>query len=236
MQRYFVQGTIDNLIFNEQDAFHIQKVMRFSRGDEIQVVLDGKTYLCVIDASSPLKVHVQEEIIEDSELPHELRLFFPLCRWDKSELVVQKAVEIGATSICFYRAKRSVVKLDDRDFDKKLMRLEAIAKEASEQCHRQRIPEITGVLNIADIKEHMCDVNLLAYELEAGKTNKLADILKSLQSSISFIVGPEGGFEKEEVNTLVEFGFEKVSLGKRILRVETAAIYGLSVISFNMEK
>ena len=236
MQRYFVSGTVKDLVFSEQDAFHIQKVMRLSRGDEIEVVLDSKVYLAVIDSSSPLKVHIQEEKKEDSELSSHVRLFFPLCKSDKSELVIQKATELGVGSIYFYRAKRSVVKLDNADFNKKLSRYLAIAKEASEQCHRQIIPEIKGVYDIKDIKNELCDLNLLAYELEAGQTNKLEELLNNSRGSISLIVGPEGGFDVKELEELVNMGFHKISLGRRILRVETAAIYGLSVIAFSLEK
>ena len=236
MQRYFVSGNVNDLVFNEQDAFHIQKVMRLSRGDEIEVVLDAKVYLAIIDSSSPLKVHIQEEKKEDSELPSHVRLFFPLCKSDKSELVIQKATELGVNSIYFYRAKRSVVKLDNQDFLKKVKRYESIAKEASEQCHRKAIPEIKGVYDIKDIKNALCDHNLLAYELEAGETNRLEDLLNTIKGSISLIVGPEGGFDVQEVDELVDMGFTKISLGKRILRVETAAIYGLSVIAFKLEQ
>ena len=236
MQRYFVKYQNEKIIFNEQDVFHIQKVMRNKVGDEIQVVFDSKAYLVAIDSLSPLGVHIVNPILEDSELPHDLVLFFPLTKSDKCELVIQKATEIGVTKIYFYKANRSIVKLDNEGFNKKQERYIKIAKEASEQCHRLIIPSIEGVLSIKDIKDHLCDLNLVAYELDAGKTSSFYDELDESNKDVSFIVGPEGGFELEEINYLCGIGFKRVSLGKRILRMETAAIYGLSVIASNMEK
>ena len=163
-------------------------------------------------------------------------LFLPLTKSDKIELVIQKATEIGATKIYLYRANRSVVKLDNDAFNKKLDRFNKIAKEASEQCHRLVIPEISGVLNIKDIQDHLSNLNLVAYELDAGNTSSFYDELDKINGSVSFIVGPEGGFEEYEIKALEDMSFKRVSLGKRILRMETAAIYGLSVIASFMEK
>lgn len=236
MQRYFVSGTLENLVFSDKDIFHIQKVMRCKPHDHIEVVLEEKAYLATIDNISPLKVHINEPILKEVELNYDLVIFFPLTKSDKAELVIQKASEIGASKIVFYRCNRSVVKLDQDSFKKKLDRFLAIAKEASEQCHRTKIIDIDGVINLKDIDKYMLDNNYLAYELEAGNTTSLFEELSINNKSTSIIVGPEGGFEKEEVNLLVNKGFKSVSLGKRILRCETAAIYALSVISFFMEK
>ena len=236
MQRYFVSYDNGKIVFNEQDIFHIQKVMRNKVGDEIEIVYDNKAFLVAIDNLNPLNVHIINPILNDSELPHELTLFFPLTKSDKIELVIQKATEIGASKIYLYRANRSVVKLDNEAFNKKLDRFNKIAKEASEQCHRLVIPEIVGVLNVKDINKHLSDLNLVAYELDAGKTSSFYDELENAKGSISFIVGPEGGFEEYEIKELEDIGFKRVSLGKRILRMETAAIYGLSVIASHMER
>ena len=236
MQRYFVTGSLENILFSEKDVFHIQKVMRCRIHDHIEVVLDEKAYLATIDSVSPLKVHINEPILKEVELKDDLVLFFPLTKSDKAELVIQKASEIGARRIVFYRSNRCVIKLDQDSFKKKLERYLAIAKEASEQCHRTRIIDIEGVINLKDIDKYMQERNYVAYELEAGETTSLYEELSKDNKSTSIIVGPEGGFEKEEVGLLTKKGFKSVSLGKRILRCETAAIYSLSVISFLMEK
>ena len=236
MQRYFVSYENEKIIFNEQDVFHIQKVMRNKIGDEIQVVFNSKAYLVAIDSINPLLVHIVNPILDDSELPYDLVLFFPLTKSDKIELVIQKATELGATKIYFYKANRSIVKLDNDAFKKKVERYLKIAKEASEQCHRLIIPSIEGVLEVKDIKNYLASTNLVAYELEAGKTTSFYDELELAKKDIAFIVGPEGGFEVNEIETLESFGFKRVSLGKRILRMETAAISGLSIIASFMER
>ena len=236
MQRYFVSYENEKIIFNEQDVFHIQKVMRNKIGDEIQVVFNSKAYLVAIDSINPLLVHIVNPILDDSELPYDLVLFFPLTKSDKIELVIQKATELGATKIYFYKANRSIVKLDNDAFKKKVERYLKIAKEASEQCHRLIIPSIEGVLEVKDIKNYLASTNLVAYELEAGKTSSFYDELELAKKDIAFIVGPEGGFEVNEIETLESFGFKRVSLGKRILRMETAAISGLSIIASFMER
>lgn len=236
MQRYFVGGTLENLVFSDKDVFHIQKVMRCKISDHIEVVLNEKAYLATIDSVSPLKVHINEPILKEVELNYDLTLFFPLTKSDKADLVIQKASEIGAKKIVFYHCKRSIIKLDQDSFKKKLDRYYAIAKEASEQCHRTKIIDIEGVINLKDIDKYMLDKNYVAYELEAGNTTSLFGELSIDNKSTSILVGPEGGLEKEEVSLLINKGFKSVSLGKRILRCETAAIYALSIISFFLEK
>ena len=129
------------------------------------------------------------------------------------------------------------MKFDDKNLSHKLERFEKIAKEASEQSHRLRIPEILGVVDIKSIpNELLSDINLVAYEKEAGKTASLISNIKSSKST-SIMIGPEGGFSESEIKLLIEkYNFIPVSLGKRILRTETAAVYALSVIGALLEK
>lgn len=236
MQRYFVDKDKNgNFLFTEQDLFHIGKVMRCKVGDKIEVVFNKEVSIVQIDSFNPFSVSLVSRLEKNSEVENHMTLFLPLLKSDKAELIMQKATELGVHSIIFYLSKRSIIKLDQKDFDKKLARYNLIVKEASEQCHRNIIPEIMGVINLVDIKKYQCDNNLLAYELESGNTNSFNDALKN-SGSYSIIVGPEGGFDKTEVDVLISNGFTPVSLGKRILRVETAAIYALSVMSYTFEK
>lgn len=236
MQRYFVSvNHNDGISFTEQDIFHITKVMRMKINDEIEIVHDGQVDIFNIDSLSPFKGHVIRENISNSELEKEVTLFLPLLKSDKAELIIQKATEIGVKNIIFYLSKRSIIRLTQADFDKKLNRYLMIAKEASEQSHRNIVPSIFGVIDLSKIDEYMLDINILAYEALAGSTTSFASILDNNKST-SIIVGPEGGFEKSEVDLLVNKGFNAVSLGKRILRVETAAIFALSIIAFNLDK
>ncbi len=237
MQRYFVNIKNNNVILSQDDIFHITKVMRGKIGDHIEVVDKDShnTFLAVINSINPLQVVVQEPINNNAELDKDVTLFFALAKSDKIEFVIQKATELGAKRIVLFQGKRSVVKFSNDDFNRKLNRYNAIAKEASEQCHRQFIPEIIYIDNLKKIEEDLCDINLFAYELEASKSSLIEELDKT-SKSVSIIVGPEGGFDESEAEYLTSLKFKPVSLGKRILRCETAAVYALSVISYLLEK
>ena len=238
MQRYFAlkESSKENVVLSANDIFHISKVMRGKVGDEIQVVIQDKVYLAIITSFTPLKIEVVKEYQEDSELPYLTRLFFPLTKMDKIELVIQKATELGIKEIYIYSSSRTVVKLDDEGFNKKVNRLNMIVKEASEQCHRLVVPSIKGVISFKDIPLYNNELNLVAYEADAGKTNKVDELLANISKGVNFIVGPEGGFSKEEISYLCEHDYLRIPLGKRILRCETAAIYLATLVSYYMEK
>ena len=161
-------------------------------------------------------------------------MFFALAKGDKIDTVIQKATELGVARIVLINTERCVVKYEGKDTNKKLERFSKIAKEASEQSHRLRIPEIVGPINLNDVDQYMCDVNLLAYEKVAGKTDNIP--LEFKGNSVSAMIGPEGGFSEKEVELLQKKGFSLISLGKRILRTETAAFYILSVLGFILER
>ena len=237
MQRYFADIINQDVILSKDDIFHITKVMRAKTNDHIQVVDKSthQTYLAFVSSLNPFRVVIQEPIHEDVELKVDVTLFFALAKSDKIEFVIQKASELGVKNIVLFQGKRSVVKFSDNDFIRKLDRYQSIAKEASEQCHRQLIPSISYVDNIKKINNHLCDINFFAYELDAGQTSDLSSLIKD-QKSISIIIGPEGGFDEKEAGYLKELKFVPISLGKRILRCETAAVYGLSIISYLLEK
>ena len=237
MQRYFAEINNNNVILSQDDIFHITKVMRGKIGDHIEVV-DNSThlvFLAVIESLNPVVIKVQEPINNNAELNKDVTLFFALAKSDKIEFVIQKATELGSKRVILFQGKRSVVKFSNEDFERKVNRYNAIAKEASEQCHRQFIPEIIYVDNLKKIEQYLCDINLFAYELEASKSN-LIDAIDESAKSVSIIVGPEGGFDDSEAEYLKTLHFKPVSLGKRILRCETAAVYALSVISYLLEK
>lgn len=236
MQRYFVTENNQQLVFSQQDIFHIKNVMRNKKGDQIEVVLNEKAYLVTITSLDPFLVEINEPILKETELEKEVTLFFPLTKSDKAELVIQKASELGISRLVFFNCKRSIIKLDNEQFNKKKTRYLTIAKEASEQCHRNKIIDIEGVINFKDIPQYKQDNNLVAYELLAGNTTSLFLELNNKKESVSLLVGPEGGLEEKEVEYLLNNGFKSVSLGKRILRCETAAIYMMAITSFLLEK
>ena len=220
MQRYFASIKNNQVFLKEDDVFHLLKVMRAKGGDVIEVVDENhKSFLEVIKNTNPLLVEVQEPILKDSELPIDVTLFFGLAKSDKIEFVIQKATELGVKEIALFQGKRSVVKFSNEDFKRKYPRYLAIAKEAAEQCHREYIPTIKYYSSIQDIRDELCDLNLFAYELDAGKTENFFELVNKKDfNSVSVVIGPEGGFDPKEADIILSFGFKTISLGKRILR------------------
>lgn len=235
MQRYFAKIINNSVVLSKEDEHHITHVMRMRVGDQFEVVDSSKLYICEISSFSPLNIIVKEERHEDVEIKEEVTLFFALAKGDKIDLVIQKATELGASRIILFKSKRCVVNFEDKDIAKKLSRYQKIAKEASEQCHRLKVPEIIIELNFNNLKFHLSEVNYLAYEKEAGNTSNSFNLPKGIKG-VSVMIGSEGGFDQSEVDYLNQIGFINVSLGKRILRCETAAIYALSVLSYKLEQ
>ena len=238
MQRYFVIGNIENITFYESDIFHIERVMRFREGDEIEVVLNGHIYLAKLIGFKPIKVSIISEIFKNRELSAHITLLYCLPKGDKLDLVIQKATEIGVSKIIGVISKRVVVRIDQKDKEKKLIRYNKIIKEASEQSKRNVMPIFEDIIDYKDIKKYLGKHNYIAYEKESLNNNSLLEKLSEIKGNedITILVGAEGGFEESEVNYANEVGFKNVSLGKLILRSETAAIYFLSVLSFMLNR
>ena len=237
MQRYFASLLdAEHVKLNDDDIHHVLHVMRMKKDDEIEVVDEGRLYLCRLMNTNPLEVVVIHEIKSDVELNEEVTLLFALTKGDKIDLVMQKACELGVKKIALVQTERCVVRYESKDIEKKISRYQKILKEASEQSHRLIIPELIGVFNLKNLpKEALSDLNYVAYEKDANDTTSAFMNLKK-GKSISVLVGPEGGFSEEEINFLTKQGFIRTSLGKRILRAETAAIYALSVIGYLLER
>ena len=237
MQRYFAH-LIDEetLALNKEDEHHLLHVMRMRKDDEIEVVIDGHLFLCRIKSTNPLDIYPVHEIKSDVELEEDVTLLFALTKGDKTDLVVQKATELGVKNIALIQSERTVVRYEEKDIEKKCQRYQKIMKEASEQSHRLVVPTLLGILNLKNLpKEAFSDLNYVAYEKDAGDTSQsFKNFAKG--RSITILVGPEGGFSEDEINALTKQGFIRTSLGKRILRAETAAIYALSVIGYLLEK
>ena len=238
MQRYFARKENNKILLNDGDVHHILHVMRMRENDHIEVVIDSHLYDVIIEKTNPLELAINYEIPSDSETPFDITLFYVLAKGEKNDLVTQKATELGVKRIVLLTSERCIIKWEDKEVSKKIDRLNKIAKEASEQSHRLVIPEIVGVYPLSNIPTTLlAKTNLFAYEKEAGKTEKLYEILNTTRGDISILVGPEGGFSEKEADMITrKYNFIPVSLGKRILRSETAAIYALSVISYSLEK
>ncbi|MFA1820458.1 16S rRNA (uracil(1498)-N(3))-methyltransferase [Virgibacillus oceani] len=250
MQRYFVpeSGWEDNqIIITGEDAHHINRVMRLKAGD--QVICnhpEGYAAVCEIISSSPSEVHtkVLEQMEENKELPIDVIIAQGLPKGDKIDYIIQKGTELGAHSYLPFQAERSIVVWDDKKKKKKITRLNKIAKEASEQSHRNKIPYIYPVMSMADLLEETkaYDLKIFAYEEEAktGNHQSLGTILKKISQNqyrrLILCIGPEGGFSQNEANLLKEHDFHSVRLGPRILRTETASLYALASISYHFEE
>lgn len=238
MQRYF--SISDEFIkISEEDIYHITKVMRGKISSTFEVVYKGLINVCKITSINPFCFEVSDVYSSSNELDNNVTLFYVLSKGDKNEFVIQKACELGVKNIVFLNSKRSIIKLSQNDFEKKLVRYQKIAKEASEQSKRIVVPTIKGLYDLSNLpKDILCDFNFVAYECESGKTTKTMDFFQQISNknhSISILIGPEGGIEESEIAKLEKDGFARISLGKRILRTETAAVYALSVLSFILE-
>ena len=237
MQRYFAKIINNSAVLDDGDIHHLLNVMRAKVGSNIEIVDQNNSYLAVIESINPLKIKIENKLDFNPELTSEVTLFFALAKGDKIDFVIQKATELGVSKIVLFSSKRCVVDFSNKDMDKKLARYSKIAKEASEQSHRNSIPQIVGVIPFKNIKkEDLSELNLVAYE-KLSESNSFLDEMKVKNSkSISVFIGPEGGFEEEEINYLENLGVLPISLGKRILRTETAAVNILSVLSYIIEK
>lgn len=241
MQRYFIDEQCihgDEIKIDDYSHKHMQRVMRYKNGQSVICILPSKQtfeYEIVDIENGILKQRL--ELNEDYELDVDVTLIYGLPKSDKFELVLQKATELGVKRIVPFLSKRSIIKTDEKSFNKKRERYERILKEASEQSYRQAVPVLACLATIKDIENYISDVNLVAYEetSKQGLHGALFSALRQDYSSITIIVGPEGGFEQSEIDTMKSLGIQECSLGKRILRSETAPLYMLSVIGYSRE-
>ncbi len=244
MYRFFVPeenvGDLEIRITGD-DVNHIQNVLRMTRGDEV-VVSAGKgiDYICSIEEFQETEIILKR--LEDkpsiTELPVRIVLFQSLPKKDKMELIIQKAVELGAAEIVPVSSRRCVVRLDGKKAEKKLVRWQAIAESAAKQSGRGIIPNIHEIISFKEALAYAKELDklLIPYEL----SDNMSDSVQVLQEasgtgSIGVFIGPEGGFERGEVEEAIAAGAVPISLGKRILRTETAGMTTLSILMFLIE-
>ena len=231
MQRYFAQSKIgDEFTLYEQDYHHIKNVMRFKIGDTIEVIYEENVYICRIDNLEPLKLNISDTINENNELKIDLTVAVSLVNEQKFDLIIQKLTELGVSTIIPIETTRSIIKLDDKKMTKKITRWQMICKEASEQSKRTRIPKVMNIIPLKELKNSTSDLKLLCSLNDLSQP--LDKYLNTKISSIIFAIGPEGGFTENEEKYLLANEFKPISLGKRVMRVETAAIYVASVINY----
>ncbi len=222
------------------DAFHIARSLRMAVGDEITVCIgDGDEYLSRLTKirDECCECEVIERRRSESESPVEVTLYMAYPKGDKLETVIQKAVELGARRIIPFESSRCIKRPKAEKLDKLTARLSRIAEEAAKQCGRARLATVTAPISYREMLSSLGDysLSLFCYEDEDGVSIK--DALKKAKSatSIAIVVGSEGGFSHEEATLAKESGAVSVTLGKRILRCETAPLYALSAISYEYE-
>lgn len=230
----------DIYIITGGDYNHIANVLRMKKGEELLISDGGASNLCVIDdiTENEVVVRVTQENFKNAELPVKIYLFQGLPKSDKMELIIQKAVELGAYAVVPTAMKRCVVKLDDKKKKSKQQRWQAIAESAAKQSKRNIIPEVYPVLTYGEAMEEAkkLDLLLVPYENERGMEatkEALSKIKRGM--SVGIIIGSEGGFEISEIEKAENAGGLTVSLGERILRTETAAITAISMLMLHAE-
>ena len=246
MHRFFVEEPAmgaDSITITGGDVNHIKNVLRMSVGDKICVIngQNNKEYYCEITAlgNDAVDTRICEIRESDQELGNEIVLFQGLPKSDKMELIIQKAVELGVHTIVPVSTDRTVVKLDAKKEANKRKRWMSISESAAKQSGRLRIPEVTQVVSFQEALEMAgkMDVRLIPYELAEGM-EKTREIMSSIQpgQSVAVFIGPEGGFESSEIEKAMETGVQPVTLGKRILRTETAGLVTLAMLVYNLER
>ena len=223
------------------DVNHMKNVLRMKPGEEI-LISNGvdKDYHCQVETldSDAVTARILSVDEEGTELPGKIYLFQGLPKQEKMELIVQKAVELGVYQVIPVAMKRSVVKLDAKKEEAKIRRWNTIAESAAKQSKRIVIPEVTGVMSVKEALAYAADfdLKLLPYENARGMaaTKEQVEAVRP-GMDIAVFIGPEGGFEETEVEEARAAGFYPVSLGKRILRTETAGLTMLSILMYQME-
>lgn len=235
MPRFFTNEIDENNItLTGSDAVHVGRSLRMKPGEPLTVCCGGIDYNCEISeiTSDTVYLSLKEKIVCAAEPNIEVTLFQAVPKMDKLEYIIQKSVELGVSRIVPMLTRRCVSRPDERDFAKKLARLNKIAAEAAKQSGRGIIPQVTPIVSYKKALEMMkeLDRNVLLYEEEGGVPFGEADLTGA--KTVGLVIGSEGGFDREEAEACTAVGAAQVWLGKRILRCETAPITALSILMF----
>lgn len=246
MPRFFTQDiTETGGCITGEDAKHIAKVLRMKVGDELTVCdTKGRDYDCMIEEIGAGEVRLKVLSVAPSQSEPDVRahLYQAMPKADKMETIIQKAVELGAASITPVMTRRCVSRPDAKSMDKKLVRYNRIALEAAKQCGRGVVPPVLPLLELPQALEQMQRTGcpILFYENATAPAKqviaKARESVKELE--IAVLIGAEGGFDEDEVALAREHGCHILSLGKRILRCETAPLAALTILMYetgNME-
>ena len=231
MQQYFGDSKKDNIIYlNKKDYNHIKNVMRMHEGVEVFVVYNNKRYICSMNKD--LKSVLIKEEIQTKMSKRKVILYVPFLQDDKMSLIFQKGTELGVTDFIVVDFEHSKYKLDNENKKKKIERWNKIIVESCEQSYRNDIPTLEKFVNVKEIKS-VKGINILC-SLDTECVKSVSQVLNpdTICDKISIVFGPEGGISKSEEDIIVSRGFERVSLGRNVLRTETAGLYVISIIKY----
>ena len=235
MPRFFTNEIDkDNITLTGSDANHIGRSLRMKKGEELTVCCNGTDYNCVISSITSDTVYL--DLISENPCAAEpnvnVTLFQAVPKMDKLEYIIQKSIELGVSRIVPVLTRRCVSRPDERDFAKKLPRLQKIAEQAAKQSGRGIIPEVTPIVSYRKALDMMSELDrtIILYEEQGGC--KFGEVDFNGVKTVGLVVGSEGGFDSAEAQDAVKAGAVRVWLGKRILRCETAPITAMSILMF----
>lgn len=243
MYNFFVS---EDKVFGEfiyidgKDFNHVKNVLRLKKGDEFLISVNGKSHLCSLEdfIDEKVKAKIITLNYQCTDLPIKIHLFQGLPKSDKLELIIQKAVELGVDEITPVQMERSIVKIDEKKKSSKTERWQSIAESAGKQSKRTCVPKVNDILTYKQCLEKLnsLDLFLLPYESALGMKDTI-DALSKIKKdmTIGVLIGPEGGFSEKEITLAKENNAKIISLGKRILRTETASLTTLSMLMLYAE-
>lgn len=250
MYQFFVEPSQiqgDKVVITGKDVNHIKNVLRMKPGEEISVKngSEDKEYRCGIEELGEEEIICELRFIKEEgvELPSKIYLFQGLPKGDKMELILQKAVELGVYEVIPVASKRAVVKLDEKKAKNKAQRWQGIAQAAAKQSKRGIVPRVHEVMSFEEAVQYSrcAQVRLIPYELaeENGQNmEKTKSMIGSIKpgEDVAVFIGPEGGFAREEIQAALGEGLVPITLGKRILRTETAGMAVLAILMYHLER
>lgn len=233
MNRFFGRREGSFFVISPDDAHHLLTVLRLQVGEEIEGVEQGKVFRCLLASRDPLLISIIGEKESEAESSLNLTLAFSLLKGGHDELVIQKGTELGVKEFLPFISSRTIIRLDEAGKRKREERFRKIVEGASSQSKRTMAPSVHKIVSFDEALENEASMKLFSYEGEIGKSNTLANCLKDIKANDSLIVfvGPEGGFSEEEVRMALQKGYSLLSLGRRILRAETASLFVASIVS-----
>lgn len=241
MPKFFVNSENINdhtITLEGENAKHIGNVLRAKKGDIITVCDgEGRDYECEITEITKKEViaKVIDIFTSDNEPSVKIILYQGLPKADKMELVIQKCIEIGVDRIVPVKTEHTVVKLDGKE-DKKIQRWNKIAEAAAKQCGRGKIPVVDNVMTFKEAISEALSLDSAIIPYEKEKENSLKTFAKGFKGkSIGIFIGPEGGFSNDEIDFAISKGVKSVTLGKRILRTETAGLVTSVILLYELE-